>query len=156
MGNHSRGNWGGGHDKPAFSPAQQAIGVRGGPRPRLKPFVWAVAFIGLLVWSLLAWLAYEAADGVMGWLKANAATTLDSAKALAGPSGVAKEAITVSDGLRSTGFLGQAIDLLLGVAKPAIVVIWAAGAVMLAIGPFVLSRLAGFLNSSRGGGRGHH
>lgn len=121
----------------------------------MRPVVWVLAGAALIVWSLLAWFAYEVADGVTGWLKANSAPTLDGAKDLAALSGVGKEAALVFERLGGAGLVGRGADLLQGIAKPAILVIWALGAVVLALAPIVLSRLGAVLAASRRRGSYH-
>ncbi len=156
MGKHSQGGWrgGGGDNTPSFRSTLQGGGP-GARRPRMRPVVWVFAGAALIVWSLLAWFAYEVTDGVTGWLKANSAPTLDSAKDLTALSGVGKEAALVFEKLGGAGLVGQGADLLRGIAKPVIVVIWALGAAFLVLAPFVLSRLGGVLAASRRGGSHH-
>jgi len=154
LGRHSHDRWrGGGDSTPLYGYRQ---GDEPGARtPRMRPIVWVLAGAALIVWSLLTWLAYEVVDGVTAWLKLNGAPTLDGAKDLATLRGVGKEAALVFEKLGGAGLVGQGADLLLRIAKPAIVVIWAIGAVVLVLAPFVLSRLGGVLAASRRGGSHH-
>lgn len=156
MSRHSQGGWrGGGGEKASFQGSVLQDAGTGARRRRMQPVVWVLAGAALIVWSLLAWFAYEVADGVTGWLNTNSAPTLDSAKDLAALSSVGKDAALIFEKLGGPGLVAQGADLLRGIAKPVVVVIWVLGAVSLVLAPFVLSRLGGVLAASRRGGSHH-
>lgn len=112
-------------------------------QPRaLGAMSWMIVLIGLVVWSAIAWIGYVSVDGLLGWAAANAGMAVDAGKNLATAVGVGKEQVGAVDGLNVGGILGQAIALLRTVAKPAIVVIWALGALALVAAPIVLPALA--------------
>lgn len=116
--------------------------------PRKLPM--AVVLAGLVLWSLLAWVGYALVDPVLGWIAANTGLLVDGGKGLATAIGVGKEAGSVVDSLNVSGFLGQAIALLRTIVKPAIIVLWAIGALALAAAPVILPRVGRLL-----GGRQH-
>lgn len=115
----------------------------------LKPIFWVAAVVGLIVWSTVALIGYVSVDSLLGWAAANAGLAVDSGKKLVTAVGVGKEAVGVVDGLNVGGFLEQAISVLRVVAKPAIVVLWAIGAVALIAAPFILSKIGQRLPARR-------
>lgn len=118
------------------------------PAPRLsRPISWIVMLAGLAVWSLLAWIGYVLVDPILGWVAANAGLVLDSGKGLA--TGAGKEAASVLQSINTSGLLGQTIILLRAVLKPAIIVLWAIGALALLATPLMLPRLGGLLGRRR-------
>lgn len=145
------GLWpGAGHARSGFPGRGVADLPRGGPPPRTRrPIAWTAAIVGLAVWSLLAWIGYAAVDGVLSWVAANAGVAVDSGKNLADAFGVGKQASAVAGSLDASGLLGQGITLLRAVAKPAIVVLWAIGALLIVGAPLLLSRIGGLLAASR-------
>lgn len=151
MGGHKRyGGWGrGGHggDESSQWPGNPS-GGDSAPRMR-RPIFWIVAFVGLAVWSLLAWVGYVLVDPVLGWVAANAGPLVDGGKGLATAAGAGKEVGSVVDSLNIGGFLGQAIALLRTVVKPGIIVLWAIGALALVAAPAILPRLGRMLLGRR-------
>ncbi|CCV08374.1 exported hypothetical protein [Mesorhizobium metallidurans STM 2683] len=115
----------------------------------MKLFSWTIAIAGLAVWSLIAWIGYVLVDPVLGWVAANAGLLVDSGKGLATATGVGKEASSIVDGLDVSGFMGQAIALLRAILKPAIVVLWAIGALALLAAPMLLPRIGRLLARRR-------
>ncbi|CCV15030.1 hypothetical protein [Mesorhizobium sp. STM 4661] len=92
--------------------------------------------IGVLaVWSLLAWVGYALVDPVLSWL--------------AGTAGSGQGVVAVVDSLNVGGVLGQAKALLRIVVKPAIVVLWAIGALVLIAAPLILPRIGRLLSRLR-------
>jgi hypothetical protein len=108
--------------------------------PRKLPM--AVVLVGLVLWSLLAWVGYVLVDPVLGWVAASAGLLVDGGKDIAAATG-GKEVGTILDNLNVSGFLGQVIALLRVVLKPAIVVVWAIGALILVAAPFILPKIGG-------------
>lgn len=97
--------------------------------------------LGLVLWSLLAWIGYVVVDPVLGWVAASTGVLLDTGKSLATAAGAGNEVGAVVDSLNVSGFLGQAIALLRVVLKPAIVGIWAIGTLALIAAPVILPKL---------------
>lgn len=110
---------------------------------------WAILIVGFALWSLIAWIGYALVDPVLGWVAANAGLLLDSGKGIATATGIGKEASSIVDGLDVSGFLGQAIALLRVILKPAIIVFWAIGAVVLLAAPIILPRIGRLLARRR-------
>ncbi len=156
MDKHSQGGWrgGGGDNTPYFGPRPEG-GRPNGRSPRMRSMGWVLAGAALIGWSRVAWLADEAADGVTAWLSTNNASTLSGVKDLAALSGVGKEAALIVKNLGEASLVGQGAGVLRGIAKPAVVAIWAFGAFFLILAPFALSRLGGVLARSRRGGFRH-
>jgi hypothetical protein len=106
----------------------------------LRPISWIAVIAGLAVWSLLAWIGYALVDPVLAWVAVNAGLLVDSGKGLATATGVGKEVGSVVGNLNISGFLGQAIAFLRVVLKPAIIVVWAIGALAIFAMPLILSK----------------
>lgn len=152
MGRHKRyGRWPrGSHGRDEFSGQWPGNPSGGDPAPRMpRPIFWIVAIMGLAVWSLLAWVGYALADPVLGWVAAKAGLLVDGGKGLATAAGAGKEVSSVVDSLNVSGFLGQAIALLRAIAKPAIIVLWAIGALALVAAPVILPRIGRLLGGRR-------
>jgi len=110
-----------------------------GAPPRLpRKLRMAILLVGLVLWSLLAWIAYSLVDPVVGWVAASAGLLVDGGKGLATVVGAGKEVGAVVDNLNVNDFLGQTIALLRVVLKPAIVIVWAIGALALFAAPVIL------------------
>ncbi|KAA0946402.1 MAG: hypothetical protein KKC24_04270 [Gammaproteobacteria bacterium] len=107
----------------------------------------AVVLVGLVLWSLLAWVGYALVDPVLGWVAANAGLLVDGGKGLA--TGAGKEVGSVVDNLNVSGFLGQAIALLRVIVKPAIIVLWVIGTLVLIAAPVILPRVGRLLGGRR-------
>ena len=108
----------------------------------------AVVLVGLVLWSLLAWVGYVLVDPILGWVAGSAGLLVDGGKDIATATG-SKEIGTILDNLNVSGFLGQIIALLRVVLKPAIVVVWAIGALALIAAPMILPRLGTLLGGRR-------
>lgn len=115
--------------------------------PRKLPM--AVALVGLVLWSLFAWIGYILVDPVLNWVALNAGVLLDTGKGLAAVTEGGKEVGAVVDNLNVSGLLGQAIALLRAVVKPAIVIVWAIGALALIAAPVILPRVGRLLDRRR-------
>ena len=109
------------------------------------PVVWFVIFLGLALWSFLAWIGYVSADGILNWIAGNADTVVENGKTIAGAAGVGKDAITVIEGLNLGDLAGSAIALLKIVLKPAMIVIWAIGALVVVAVSLILAKAGRFL-----------
>lgn len=141
MGGHNRyrGPYRGERRGPDLSD-QWSHGARQGRRLP-KPVLWLAALVGLVLWTLLAWLAYVVADPVLGWIAASAGVLTDGAKGVAAVTGVGREVGALIDTINVTGITGQVIAWLAIVLKPAIVVVWAIGALVLIVAPLILPGL---------------
>lgn len=118
---HARNQYYGRGRPPVLDPVSQ--GFRGeAPRlGRAKPLLWAVALAGVGLWSLIAWVAYGVVEPFFGWAAANA-----------GP---------FASGLGAGGIgalLGQMSAWLQSIARPAIIIVWAVGALGLLAAPMIL------------------
>ena len=107
--------------------------------PRKLPM--AVVLVGLVLWSLLALAGYALVDPVLGWVAAGAGLLIDGGKGLATAVGAGREVGAVVDNFNVSGFLGQTIALLRVVLKPAIVVVWAIGTLILVAAPLILPKI---------------
>ena len=105
--------------------------------------------IGLAVWSLLAWIGYVSVDAITGWLAIFADVAVASAKSIAAIFGIGKEVGNVADAVKSSGLQDQTIALLRWIAKPAIVVVWVIGALVLIAAPAIVSRIRWMLEQRR-------
>lgn len=129
-----------------FGPDRSGYPLDGSPDPRMpppRPIPRIFVVVALAVWSVLAWIGYVSVDIVVGWAAVLADFALTSAKDLAAAIGVGKEVGGVADSFKATGLLDQAFALLRWIAKPAIVVIWAVGALAIVAAPAILSRIRG-------------
>ena len=124
-------------------PWQPTTGGR--PTKAGGPVVWFVIVMGLALWSFLAWIGYVSAEGILNWIAGNAYTVVENGKTIAGAAGVGKDAITVIEGLNLGDLAGSAIALLKIVLKPAIIVVWALGALVLVAVPLILAKARRFL-----------
>lgn len=95
----------------------------------------------LVLWSLLAWTGYAFVDVLSGWLSSNATTLLQTGKDAATATGIGKEAAGWLDVEATSGLARQLLDFAVVVAKPAIVMIWALGALVIVAIPAILRRL---------------
>ena len=129
------------HRRDEFS-GRRSAGVPAARRaPGIRPIVWMAVLAGLIVWSAVAWVGYVSVDGLLGWAAANAGVAVDSGKDIATALGVGKEQVGALDALNVSGFLGQALALLKFFSKPAIVVLWGIGALVLLTAPLILSKI---------------
>lgn len=116
--------------------------------------VWLLAGLGVLVWSLLAWVGYGLADGILRWLASNVGTVVEGGRGLAGAAGVGKEVGAAIEAVQLAGVLGWLVSLLALVLKPAIVLAWGLGVLALLAAPLLLPRLLRFGLARRFGGHG--
>lgn len=151
MSGHRR--WG---HSPRSNPRENSFardGLPGSPSdafqaPRmLRPISWIAVLVGLALWSLIVWIGYALVDPILGWVAANAGLVIDSGKGLA--TGAGKDAASVLQRINASEVLGQTIIFLSAVLKPAIVVLWAIGALALLAMPLILPRLGGLLGRRR-------
>jgi hypothetical protein len=131
-----------------------AQAMQGGPPARPSRTAWLLAGLGALVWSLLAWLGYGLADGILRWLASSVGTVVEGGRGLAGAAGVGREVGAAIDAVQLSGVLGWLISLLAVVLKPAIVLVWGLGVAALLAAPVLLPRLAG--RFGRHGGWNRH
>ena len=109
----------------------------------------AVILVGLALWSLLAWAVYSLVDPALGLVAESAGVVLESGKNLATSTGAGQEVGGLVDGWGGDGLLRQALALLPVVAKPAIVIVWAIGALGIVAAPLVLSKVGRMLRARR-------
>ena len=127
------------HSPEAFSRIGRGR-VRSG---RLRPFVWILVGLAILVWSLLAWLLYSFTDPVLAWLATSLELVVnqgqDAARTLGGaPAG------DVLAALDTSRWAGQLLGMVKGAGKAAVVVVWLIGLLILAILPLGLSLIGRF------------
>lgn len=108
---------------------------------RMRPIGWVAVAVGVALWSFVAWLGYIFVDGILSWAAANVGGAVKTGTNLATSTGFGKEVVGVVDSLNVVGPLGQFIALLQTIAKPAIVVLWATGVLLLFTAPFFLPRI---------------
>ncbi|WP_395672821.1 hypothetical protein [Inquilinus sp.] len=123
-------------------------GATGGPALVALPrrIAWAVAAAAFALWSLLAWGAYGLADGLLGWGATNAGAVIDGGRNLASAAGVGRPVGQAADALGLEGLASGSLGLLRAVLAPAIIAVWAIGAVLLLAAPWLLSRFGGMLS----------
>lgn len=109
-------------------------------RPRRK-LPMSVILVGLIIWSLLAWIAYSLVDPALGWLAASASLLVDGGKSIATATGGKEVSIILANINVSGGFWRQAIAFLEVVLKPVIIIVWAIGALILAAASFILPKI---------------
>jgi len=116
--------------------APQAENARGLPR-----FGFGLALVALVIWSLLAWLAYGLADGLIAWTSANAGAILQTGKDAVAVTGVGKEVAGALDVAQGAGFISGTLALIAVFLRPAVIVGWMIGAAVILAAPWLLSRL---------------
>jgi len=131
---------------------RQGEGHVGAPPRRPRPVFWLLALAALLAWSLVAWIAYGLADGVLGWLADGSGAAVEAGRGIAGAAGVGREVGAAIDGANLGGLLGQGFTLLRAIAKPAIVLIWLLGGIVILAAPLVVPRIL----RGHSGGRWRH
>lgn len=111
------------------------------------------AFVGaigaVLLWSLLAWVAYGLVDGLGGWLSANTGALLQGGKDAIGTIGIGKDVVDRVNVQGAGGLLQQLIAAAVAVARPLIVFVWFLGSLAILAVPFVLRRLGGLVHSRK-------
>lgn len=149
-GHHDRGHHSG-YDRRDYRDPRMAGGSADyGMPPRLpRKLRMAVVLVGLVLWSLLAWMAYALVDPVLAWVAGSGGLLVDGGKGLATVTGAGKEVGSVLDNLNASGFWGQAIALLRVVLKPAVIILWALGALALIAAPVILPRISRLLGRRR-------
>lgn len=101
----------------------------------------AVILVGLILWSLLAWIAYSFVDPALVWLAASAGLLIDGGKDIATATGGKEVSSILANISVSGGFWGQAIAFLRVVSKPAIIIVWVIGALIIAAASFILPKM---------------
>ena len=131
------------------------LGMMGGPAPydphprtARRPSM-ALLLFGLVLWSLLAWVGYALVDPALGWAATSSGALVDGGKGLATAVGAGKEVGAVVDKLNVSGAVGQTIAFLRVVLKPAIIVVWAIGALALLAAPMILPWVGSLLGGRR-------
>lgn len=118
--------------------------------PRLRaPISWAVVIFGLLAWTIVVYVGYVALDIVLSWLATSGGAVLQAGKDAGSAIGVGKEVGVAIDSLKSTGLVDQVVSLLRIILKPAAMVIWVLGALLIVLLPRMLGRLAGAFGRRR-------
>lgn len=116
--------------------APGSTSIQGG-RPA-RPLLWGFVLILMVGWSLLSGLGYMLADPVLSWLGAVATGVVQNGQGVAEAYGgkAAGEAVKALD---SSGVMGQILAAAQTILKPAIIVVWGLGMLLLA----TLPKLAG-------------
>ncbi|GHE75271.1 MULTISPECIES: hypothetical protein [Hyphomicrobiales] len=117
--------------------------------PPRAPISWVVVIFGLLAWTVVVYVGYVALDIALSWLSTSGGAVLQAGKDAGSAIGVGKEVGVAIDSLKSTGLLDQAVSLLMIVLKPAAIVIWALGALLIVLLPRMLWRLGGAFGRRR-------
>jgi hypothetical protein len=103
----------------------------------------AVTLAALAVWTLLAFGAWVVVDPLLVWAGGLVAPVLDVGSAVGGVVGMGKEVGAVIEASRAEGIAMWLLGVLGWLAKPAIVIGWALGAVAILIAPGLLRRARG-------------
>ncbi len=148
--------WGrSGHDR-GKAGADLFAGVPGGfsgnvasGKAAQSKFAFFGAIGAVLLWSLLAWMAYGLVDGLGGWLSANTGALLQGGKDAIGTIGIGKDVVDQVNVQGAGGLLQQLIAAAVAVARPLIVFVWFLGSLAILAVPFVLRRLGGLVHSRR-------
>jgi hypothetical protein len=117
--------------------------------PPRAPISWAVVIFGLLAWTVVVYVGYVALDIILSWLATSGSAVLQAGKDAGSAIGVGKEVGVAIDSLKSSGLVEQAVALLRIILKPAAVVIWLLGALLIVLLPRMLGRLAGAFGRRR-------
>lgn len=117
--------------------------------PPRAPISWVVVIFGLLAWTVVVYVGYVALDIVLSWLATSGSAVLQSGKDAGSAIGVGKEVGVAIDSLKSSGLVEQAVALLRIILKPAAIVIWLLGALLIVLLPRMLGRLAGAFGRRR-------
>lgn len=100
-------------------------------------FGFGLIVVLLVLWSAFAWGAYELADWAIGWLSASTDTLIETGKDAAGQTGVGKDIVDAVEAGRNSGLYDQILAAIRFLTGPAIVAVWALGALaILALGFF--------------------
>ncbi|KQT22798.1 hypothetical protein ASG57_25500 [Bradyrhizobium sp. Leaf396] len=86
---------------------------------------------------------------ILSWLATSGSAVLQAGKDAGSAIGVGKEVGVAIDSLKSSGLVEQAVALLRIILKPAAVVIWLLGALLIVLLPRMLGRLAGAFGRRR-------
>lgn len=119
------------------------------PPPPRTPVSWAVVIFGLLAWTIVVYVGYLALDIILSWLATSGGAVLQAGKDAGSAIGVGKEVGIAIDSLKSTGLFDQAVSWLRIILKPAAIVIWGLGALLIVLLPRMLWRLAGAFGRRR-------
>lgn len=130
-------------------PAPRSSHLNDAPPPPRTPVSWAVVIFGLLAWTVVAYIGYVALDMVLSWLATSGGAVLQAGKNAGSAIGVGKEVGVAIDSLKSTGLFDQAVSLLRIILKPAAIVIWGLGALLIVLLPRMLWRLDGAFGRRR-------
>lgn len=125
---------GNGRDSYRSQPYDTAPAARG--RSYRGPLL-IVMLGGMAVWSLLAWIGYSLADPLLAWLGTTVLGVAESGRGLAVAVG-GQPAGAALDIVNAGGLATQALALLQLLVKPAIVLIWLVGMMVLMALPFLL------------------
>lgn len=117
--------------------------------PPRAPISWVVVIFSLLAWTVVVYVGYVALDIVLSWLATSGSAVLQAGKDAGSAIGVGKEVGVAIDSLKSTGLVEQAVSLLKTILKPAAIVVWALGALLIVLLPRMLWRLAGAFGRRR-------
>jgi hypothetical protein len=118
------------------------------PFRRSRFLIVGAALVALVVWSGLAWMVYALADPLLGWLAANLGVLIDSGRNVATAVG-GSEVGGLAGPLDMESLGGQLIAWLRVLLKPAILLVWALGALIIAATPLVLPRILRLLAERR-------
>lgn len=122
---------------------------RGGGMGLLRRVSWGAAIVGIAIWSLIALVAFLLADPVLAWLSAAMGVALSTGKDAASVLGAGEIAGILVDSANATGLPELAMNLLNLLAKPAIVVVWLLGVVVMLILPALAGKAAQLGNRFR-------
>lgn len=143
--NHERNGSHGGWPQKSGFPGSPDSNNRGNRRSGS----WGLTIVLLLLWSALVWLGYTGLDALLTWLSASGDSLAQAGKNVGTAFGVGKEVGAVADSLKAGGLWEQAIALMRLLLKPAVVIVWLLGAVVLMVLPRLLGKIIGVFRSGR-------
>ncbi|GLS32351.1 hypothetical protein SAMN04488498_11730 [Mesorhizobium albiziae] len=108
---------------------------------RVKKMGFGVALVALVIWSLIAWIAYGLADGLIAWTSTNAGAIMQTGKDAATATGLGKEIVGTFDVAQGSGFVAGFLNLIGAFLRPVVVIGWMIGAAVILAAPWLLSRL---------------
>lgn len=110
-------------------------------RPRIS---WVTVLTLLVVWSGVVYVSYLAIDVALNWMASNSSTVLQTGKNAGDTLGVGKEVSATIDRLKNAGFLEQSFMFLRKALVPAVILIWALGAICIVVLPKLLAKIRQF------------
>lgn len=106
-----------------------------------------LGLVVLAVWSLVIVIGYMLADGLLGWLIANAGSVVQAGRDLG--TAVAPELNVALDAFGGGDIWTSLILLARAILMPAFVVIWLLGAIVIVVLPRILGKVVSMVSNRR-------